>query len=90
MKIARRVRFYGQVQGVNFRRNLMNLAVKQSIKGWVRNMHDGSVEAHLEGEPGEVQTLIQRCCTDLFPARVEKYHSDEDELKNYDDFKIIM
>lgn len=90
MKIARRVRFYGQVQGVNFRRNVASLANKSGVCGWVKNLEDGSVEAHMEGEENLVQRLIQMCCTELFPARVERYHSDSDEIENLEDFRIIM
>ncbi len=90
MKVARRVRFYGQVQGVNFRRNVANLAQKTGVYGWVKNLEDGSVEAHMEGEEHVVQRLIQMCCTELFPARVERYHSDVDEIGNLEDFRVIM
>lgn len=86
---ARRVLFYGQVQGVNFRRNSANLARTMKLSGWVKNMPDGSVEAHIEGEPAVIQSMIHQCCTELFPAKVEKFESQEDEVKGYDDFIVI-
>ncbi len=89
MKIARRVLFYGQVQGVNFRRNVAELAAKSGITGWIRNLEDGSVEAHMEGEQEKVQITIQMCCTELFPARVEKYHSYEDAVEDLQGFSVI-
>ncbi|MEM0157610.1 MAG: acylphosphatase [Thermoplasmataceae archaeon] len=89
MKIARRVLFYGQVQGVNFRRNVAELAARNGITGWVRNLEDGSVEAHMEGDQEKVQITIQMCCTELFPARVEKYHSYEDAMEDMREFRVI-
>ena len=89
MKIARRVLFYGQVQGVNFRRNVAGLATKNGITGWIKNLEDGSVEAHMEGDQEKVQITIQMCCTELFPARVEKYLSHEDAVEDLRDFSVI-
>lgn len=89
MKIARRVLFYGQVQGVNFRRNVAGLAAKNGIAGWIRNLEDGSVEAHMEGDQERVQITIQMCCTEFFPARVEKYHSYEDAMEDLKEFSVI-
>lgn len=89
MKIARRVLFYGQVQGVNFRRNVAGLAAKNGVTGWIRNLDDGSVEAHMEGDQEKVQITIQMCCTELFPARVEKYLSHEDAVDGLLDFSVI-
>lgn len=87
--IARKVRFFGQVQGVNFRRNSAKLAKNMGLQGWVKNLEDGSVEAHIEGEPQTVQAMIHSCCTELFPAKVERFDSDEDEVEDYTDFVVI-
>lgn len=89
VKIARRVRFFGQVQGVNFRRNTAKLAKSMKLCGWVKNLADGSVEAHVEGEPQSIQSLIHQCCTELFPAKVEKFDSSEAEIGEYEDFLVI-
>lgn len=89
MITARKVRFYGYVQGVNFRRNSAKLAKSMKLTGWVRNLPDGSVEAHIEGEPLTIQAMIHRSCTELFPAKVERFESNEDEVKGFDDFIVL-
>ena len=58
MIIARHVRIYGRVQGVFFRAWTREEARRRGLAGWVRNCADGSVEAHLEGEPDAVDRMI--------------------------------
>ncbi len=89
MIVARRVRFYGDVQGVNFRRNFAALGNSLKLVGWVKNLADGSVEAHIEGEPQVIQSMIHRSCTELFPAKVEKFQSQEDEIEELQEFVVI-
>ncbi|MCL4338046.1 MAG: acylphosphatase [Candidatus Thermoplasmatota archaeon] len=89
MIVARRVRFYGDVQGVNFRRNFAALGNSLKLVGWVKNLADGSVEAHIEGEPQLIQSMIHRSCTELFPAKVEKFQSQEDEIEELQEFVVI-
>ena len=57
--IARHVKVTGRVQGVFFRAWTQQQAKQLDVTGWVRNCHDGSVEAHLEGEQSAVQKLIE-------------------------------
>src|SRR2546428_11762262 len=49
--------FRGRVQGVYFRANCADKADELGLDGYVRNMHDGSVEAVFEGE----KSLIEKC-----------------------------
>jgi acylphosphatase len=48
----------GRVQGVFFRHNTKQQAQMQGIKGWVRNLSDGRVEAVFEGEENAVKALV--------------------------------
>ena len=50
MRIARRYRISGRVQGVGFRWFTHAAAQRENIHGWVRNLPDGRVEAAAEGE----------------------------------------
>lgn len=48
----------GIVQGVNFRYSTLERARRLKIKGWVKNLSDGSVEVTAEGpRPGLNQLL---------------------------------
>jgi acylphosphatase len=46
------------VQGVFFRDTLRRLAERHGVAGWARNTSDGTVEAVLEGEEPDVETVI--------------------------------
>jgi len=50
----------GRVQGVFFRDHTRRWADSLGVKGWVRNLPDGRVEAVLEGPKNEVEALLQR------------------------------
>jgi acylphosphatase len=51
----------GRVQGVFFRSELRRAAVRQRVTGWVRNRHDGRVEAVLEGDEVAVNQVLAFC-----------------------------
>ena len=51
----------GRVHGVGFRANTRRMAYQLGLKGWVRNLRDGSVEITAEGEEEIVERLIQWC-----------------------------
>ena len=51
----------GRVQGVFFRACTQEEAQKRTLTGWVRNLHDGRVEALFEGEEKDVQSMIDWC-----------------------------
>ena len=51
----------GRVQGVYFRACTREEAQKRKLTGWVKNLHDGRVEAVLEGEEEDVQSMISWC-----------------------------
>lgn len=56
--IARRAVVAGLVQGVGFRWATRDEAIRLGVAGWVRNRPDGSVEAHAEGPPLQVEELL--------------------------------
>ncbi len=53
-----RVLITGQVQGVNFRAACRRMALQHGVRGWVRNLPDGSVEAAFEGPADDVRHLL--------------------------------
>jgi acylphosphatase len=57
--IRRRVVVQGRVQGVFFRNSCRRQASTQGVNGWVRNRSDGAVEAVFEGEPPDVDAMIE-------------------------------
>jgi len=51
----------GRVQGVFFRAETESNAIQHDVKGWVRNLMDGRVEAIFEGEKLDVDAMIEFC-----------------------------
>lgn len=52
------IKITGRVQGVGFRQFVKDKAHNFGIKGWVKNMRDGSVFVNAEGEEKEMDTFI--------------------------------
>lgn len=86
--IARHVRLTGRVQGVFFRAWMQRLANELGITGWVRNCPDGRVEAHVEGDDGAVERLIEKMRSGPPSARVEDLRVWDVETFEYDDFEV--
>lgn len=56
-----KVKITGRVQGVFFRDYTKRTALNLSLKGIVRNLPDGSVEAVVLGEEEKIEQFIQWC-----------------------------
>jgi acylphosphatase len=61
MKVRAHLFISGMVQGVFFRSETRHEAKKLNVKGWVRNLPDGKVEAVFEGEQENVKELVEFC-----------------------------
>ncbi len=51
----------GHVQGVFYRASTQRQANSLALRGWVRNLPDGGVEAVFEGEQATVQRMLAWC-----------------------------
>ncbi len=51
----------GRVQGVGYRAHTRKTAVRLGLKGWVRNLSDGRVEAVFEGDRAPIEQMLQWC-----------------------------
>lgn len=49
----------GRVQGVGYRAWVQGQAAAHSLRGWVRNRNDGTVEAVLAGDPDSVAIIAE-------------------------------
>ena len=88
--IAIRIVVHGRVQGVGFRYFVFGEASRRSIRGYVRNKADGSVEIVACGESrtvGEFRTCVQ---SGPIHSIVEKFDVTPMPVsENYESFKII-
>jgi len=84
-----RVIISGRVQGVFFRAYTKEEAERLGIKGWVRNLPDGRVEALFEGEDKAVEEMIRWCHRGSPSAVVTKVEVHEEPYQGeFKDFKI--
>ncbi len=75
--MARRLAIHGRVQGVFYRNWTVARAREFGLAGWVRNCLDGSVEAHLEGDPAAVAAMIAAMWDGPPAALVERIEQRE-------------
>ena len=83
------IRVYGIVQGVFFRAFTRDWATKLGLRGYVRNMPDGSVEIVAEGSKESIEELIKRVKIGPPAAVVERVTVEWREPSNaYNSFRI--
>jgi len=58
------------------------------VAGWVRNRADGAVEAVFEGEPEDVQALVEFCRHGPRGAVVERVEAEEESAEGLDSFRV--
>ncbi len=71
MPVRKRVLVSGRVQGVWFRESCRDQAEAAGVRGWVRNLADGRVEAVLEGAEPAVDRVVRWCQEGPPRARVD-------------------
>jgi acylphosphatase len=87
MKITRRLRIRGQVQGVNLREALRQRADQLKVTGWVRNRLDGTVEAVVQGEAFAIDSIVEWARQGPTTARVDSV--DVESAESEGDFQIF-
>ena len=79
----------GRVQGVFYRAETKKTADKLGIQGYVKNLHNGSVEAVFEGDNFIVNKMLEWCKKGPSSAKVENIFSEKIEgLSNFEEFLI--
>ena len=54
------VMFTGRVQGVAFRHTCRQTALRLGLRGWVRNLPDGRVEAVIQGPADSLREFVRQ------------------------------
>ena len=85
----RRIKVFGEVQGVFFRKNTQQKAVELGVTGWVKNENDGTVTVEIEGEIHSI--LAMQSWLKLGPphAKVEKLEIEHGEDQGHSGFLIL-
>lgn len=89
--MKKHITIYGRVQGVGFRHFIKTNAKKCGVRGWAKNLENGTVEAIFEGDESSVQQLIERCKKGPAAGFAEKMDiEDEQDETSYTDFRIVL
>ncbi|HKT21135.1 MAG TPA: acylphosphatase [Nitrososphaerales archaeon] len=88
MASAVRIKVRGLVHGVSFRATMARLATDLGVRGWVRNLPDGSVEAFLEGDERRVNRVVEWAKRGPPRARVDRVDVEATRPRNHRDFRI--
>jgi acylphosphatase len=83
------VRISGRVQGVWYRGWTEETALGLGLAGWVRNRHDGDVEAVFSGAPEAVADMLARCADGPRAARVAAVTVIAEDLPGPDGFAVL-
>ena len=86
--LARRYVLKGRVQGVGFRHFVYQAADNLGIRGWVRNLEDGTVEVHAQGGSETMTRFVAEIRSGPSFARVEDIQEDDVETEDYEEFVI--
>lgn len=79
----------GKVQGVFFRAFTKRNADNLGVKGWVKNLETGDVEAELQGSEEAVNELIKKLRQGPLGARVDNLKAVENKKQeDYENFEI--
>jgi acylphosphatase len=82
------LRIEGRVQGVGYRAFVEREAIGLGLSGWVRNRHDGSVEAVLQGAPAAVDAMIALCRCGPRASRVDRVEIVGEGVGAFDGFHV--
>jgi len=89
MKKSVRLYVEGTVQGVFFRMFVKENAEKHNVKGFVRNLEDGRVEVFLEGNPEDVNKMIELCKKGQKHSIIRNVEIKEEKFQDFKTFKVL-
>lgn len=78
----------GTVQGVFYRDSTRREAERLGLAGWVKNLPDGRVEAVIEGDPDDVDALVEWCWQGSPAAQVDEVKAQDEPLEGLDRFEV--
>ncbi len=89
MKKSVRVYITGIVQGVFFRAFIKENAERYDVKGFTRNLEDGRIEIFLEGNPENVNKVIELCEKGPKHSQIKKMEVKPEKFQDFKTFKVL-
>ncbi len=78
----------GKVQGVFYRESARQQAAALGLRGYVKNLPSGEVEAEVHGPSGSVETFMAWCRRGPAGARVDAVEERASSGRTFQDFKV--
>ncbi|MBT3514671.1 MAG: acylphosphatase [Nitrospina sp.] len=89
LEVATNITVHGKVHGVCFRVSAKAKALELCLTGWVRNLANGTVEVHAEGNQDSIDQLIKWCQKGPPLAKVSRCDLDWIAPQGIDNFRIL-
>ncbi len=89
MKKSVRLYIDGTVQGIFFRMFVKENAERHNVKGFVRNLENGKVEAFLEGDSNGVNKMIELCKKGPKHAQIRNVEIKPEKFQDFKVFKVL-
>lgn len=88
--VAYKIKIYGKVQKVGFRKFLFAHSFDLNIKGYVKNEEDGSVFVYAMSDTEEnLQSFITLCKKGPDRAEVKFVEVEKAEVKDFERFEVL-
>lgn len=84
-----RIQVTGKVQGVWYRKNTVEQALRLGLTGTVTNLPDGSVLIHAVGERSAMEAFLDWCAKGPAQARVDGMAVEDLPVRAYPGFTIL-
>lgn len=89
MQETRVIKIHGKVQGVGYRFFATRVARRLGLKGWIRNLRDGTVDAVVEGETEAIDEWLEEIREGPRYAEVTKIDQEQKTfLGKFGDFDV--
>ncbi len=86
--VHKNIQIFGRVQGVGFRYSARLAARNYGIKGYIRNMSDGSVYLEVEGPEDNVARFVNWCREGPDFAYIDRINITDASLRNFESFEV--
>ena len=83
-----KIKIFGRVQGVSFRYYTQQKARELGIRGYVKNMPDGSVHIEATGEKDKMYQFVDFCRQGPSMARVDNLETENTDPVKEDNFVV--
>ncbi len=88
MEKSLQIKIFGRVQGVSFRYYTQNKARELGVRGYVKNMPDGSVYIEATGNADKMDHFVNLCRQGPSMARVDNLETENTDPVKEENFVI--